>query len=155
MKSASWCEQLPDVNNVNSINADFVSQGNQEEVLITCCIPGACRWCCQNWKKEEKKLQQFLWLQTIYWCGGALFTGCTIISINSSRQLHFVFFAVNGWMSSISFWISCFTLLEIHYHISGFGICISLRDNNSLAAQLQAKNIQVAYWSSLEHLYKY
>lgn len=104
-------------------------------------------------EKIKKKLQQFLWLQTIYWCGGALFTGCTIISLNSSRQLHFVFFAVNGWMSSISFWISCFSMLEIHYHISGFSICISLRDDNSLAAQLQAKNIQVAYWSSLEHPY--
>lgn len=103
-------------------------------------------------KKKEKSCNNFSGFK-LFTCGGALFTGCTIISLNSSRQLHFVFFAVNGWMSSISFWISCFTMLEIHYHISGFGICISLRDNNSLAAQLQAKNIQVAYWSSLEHLY--
>jgi hypothetical protein len=44
-------------------------------------------------------------------------------------------------------------MLEIRYHVSGFSICISLRDDNSLAAQLQAKNIQVAYWSSLEHPY--
>lgn len=42
------------MNNLNSINADFVSQGNQEEVFITCCISGACRWCYQNWKNKKK-----------------------------------------------------------------------------------------------------
>lgn len=143
------------MNNLNSINADFVSQGNQEEVLITCCIPGACRWCCQNWKKEEKKLQQFLWLQTIYWCGGALFTGCTIISINSSRQLHFVFFAVNGWMSSISIWISCFTMLEIHYHISGLlfvFLCMMIIALLPAPSQKHTSCILEFPWASLQVL---
>ncbi|CAK7332905.1 unnamed protein product [Dovyalis caffra] len=41
----------------------------------------------------------------------------------------------------------------IEFDVCGsFGFCIP-PDDNSLAAQLQAKNIQVACWSSLEHLY--
>lgn len=139
------------MNNLNSINADFVSQGNQEEVFITCCISGACRWCYQNWKKKScnnfSGFKLFSNVVELFLPDALLFPlivpdNCILFSLQ-----------LMGWMSSISFWISCFTMLEIRYHVSGFSICISLRDDNSLAAQLQAKNIQVAYWSSLEHPY--